>query len=172
MALTVLNLDYPLVAIGVDPGVTTGIAEYVINSADDLPVQANTFQWGDYEIVTGQMRERSHYWRELGFDVVFVIEQFDKRPGVVDPDFTPKFIINDIERYLPDEKRIYQTPSQAKNLVKPAKAGVPDGLKRFGWYVVGMGHANDASRHVITFLVEKLKHMPTILRGWPKRGNS
>jgi hypothetical protein len=106
------------------------------------------------------------------YEVVFVIEQFDKRPGIADPDLTPKYIIRDIENNLPHRTFEWQIPAQAKNLVKPATKGVPDGLKRFGWYKVGMGHANDASRHVIVFLVEKIKHMPTILLGWPKKGKT
>jgi hypothetical protein len=170
LVLTVLNLDYPLAVIGVDPGGTTGVAEYLVHSADALPRLHGTKQWGDPDTVMLQMKGVADYWRAQGYQVVFVVEQFDKRPGIADPDFTPKFIINDINRYLTDEIIIWQTPSQAKNLVKPAKNGAADGLKRFGWYTPGMGHANDASRHVITFLVEKLHHMPTILKGWPKRG--
>lgn len=172
LALSVLNLDYPMVAIGIDPGQTTGVAVYLIEAEDKLPVQQQTLQWSDPDTVWQKMLKMKQTYQEFGIKhVVFVIEQFDKRPGVADPDFTPRFIIKDIERYLPEHTRVYQTPSQAKNLVKPAKAGAPDGLKRFGWYVVGMGHANDASRHVITFLVEKVKHMPTILKGWPRRGD-
>lgn len=159
-----------MVVCGIDPGVTTGVAVYLVPSPEEPVVLLETQQWGNYEQVTALMLgiKRKYVNREAANgSCVFVIEQFDKRPGIVDPDFTPKFIINDIERYLPDEVTVYQTPSQAKNLVKPAKNGVPDGLKRFGWYVVGMNHANDASRHVITFLVERLRHMPTIIKGWP-----
>ena len=173
LALSVLNLDYPMVAIGIDPGVTTGVAVFVLPGENEPAQLVENLQWGEPEKVWDKMLSLKHRYKVQGFKhIVFVIEQFDKRPGVVDPDFTPKFIINDIERYLPTEPRVYQTPSQAKNLVKPAKNGVADGLKRFGWYKVGMGHSNDASRHVITFLVEKVKHMPTILKGWPRRGDS
>jgi hypothetical protein len=162
-----------MVVIGIDPGVTTGVAVYLIEAEDKPAELRDTFQWAEADLAWQKMQKMANTYREFGVKhVVFVIEQFDKRPGVVDPDFTPRFIINDIERYLPIETRVYQTPSQAKNLVKPAKSGTPDGLKRFGWYTVGMGHANDASRHVVTFLVEKVRHTPTILKGWPRRGDS
>lgn len=172
MGLRVLNLDYPMVVIGIDPGVTTGVAAYIVQSPDSLPVLDKTEQWGDPDHVVTNMLNTRYGYEQRGYKSVFVIEQFDKRPGVADPDYTPKYIIRDIERYLPDAVRVYQTPSQAKNLVKPAHKGAPDGLKRFGWYQVGMGHANDASRHVITFLVEKVHHLPTTLKGWPKRDGS
>lgn len=162
-----------MVVIGVDPGQTTGIAAYVVPAADKLPVLEHSLQWGDYHQVVLQLRDLRYSYEQRGFNnIVFVVEQFDKRPGVADPDFTPKFIINDIEQYMSDEIIVWLTPAQAKNLVKPANRGASDGLKRFGWYKVGMGHSNDASRHVITFLVEKLKHMPTIKKGWPPRGDS
>lgn len=166
--MALLQIDYPMVVVGVDPGVTTGVAIYGLASSDKYPVLLSAEQWGNPESVSTRMRELLGKYK----NVVFVIERFDKRPGVVDPDYTPMFIINDINRDLPDATIVWQTPSQAKNLVKPARRGVPDGLKRWGWYEVGKGHANDASRHVITFLVEKLAHIPTIKRGWPPRGDS
>lgn len=171
MALTVLNLDYPMVVIGVDPGATTGVAVYRVPSADGLPVQLDTAQFGDADTVWQKLRGISERVRAdyQPSSVVFAIEQFDKRPGIVDPDYSSMYIIKDINRYMSDETIVWFTPSQAKNLVKPAHRGAPDALKRFGWYKVGMGHANDASRHVIVFLVETLRHMPTIHRGWPKR---
>jgi hypothetical protein len=107
---------------------------------------------------------------EHGYNIRYVIEQFDNRPGVVNPDFTPKYVINDIKNLIAEEYIQWQTPSQAKNLVKPSHNGTADGLKRFGWYQTKFRHANDASRHVIVYLVERLKHKPTILKGWPKRG--
>lgn len=159
--------DYPFVAIGVDPGVTTGVSAFLVT--EDGVTMKESYQWGDPENVWCELDKLAFVYENIAhLEVVFVAEQFDKRPGVADPDFTPKYIIKDIETHLAHRTFIWQTPSQAKNLVKPATKGVPDGLKRFGWYQVGMGHANDASRHVIVFLVEKIKHMPTILLGWPK----
>lgn len=172
LVLSVLNLDYPMAVIGIDPGGTTGVAEYLVKSENEKPILHDTHQWGDRNEVWKQMRELALVWRSAEVNPIFTIEQFDKRPGIADPDYSSMYIINDIERYLPGEKRVYFTPSQGKNLVKPAHRGAPDGLKRFGWYVPGMGHANDASRQVIVFLVEKLKHRPTILLGWPKRNGS
>lgn len=173
MGRLLLNLDYPMVLIGVDPGGTTGIAVYDVPSPDELPRLAGYYQWADSWTIAAQLMALKSKVQKQRPDaqVAFVVEQFDNRPGIVDPDFTPKYIIRDIDRDMANEQVFYQTPSQAKNLVKPAHRGTPDGLKRFGWYQVGMGHANDASRHVIVFLVEKLHHMPTILKGWPRRDN-
>jgi hypothetical protein len=157
---------YPVTVIGVDPGATTGIAEYIVR--DNGAEQTYVGQWTDPDAVAQDLIVRA---KASKYPVVFVVERFDNRPGVVNPDFTPKFVIRDIKRWVePAYTVVWQTPSQAKNLVKPPHVGKPDGLKRFGYYVVGKRHANDASRHVIVFLVEQLKHMPTILKGWPKRG--
>lgn len=159
--------DYPFVAIGVDPGGTTGVSVFVVHEDATMPFAF--YQWGNPDTVYAELEALAvEYEEEYGLPIVFVIEQFDKRPGVADPDFTPKFIINDIERNLSHRTIVWQIVSAAKNLVKPATKGREDGLKRFGWYQVGMGHANDATRHVIMFLVETMKHMPTIKRGWPK----
>jgi hypothetical protein len=161
--------DYPFVTIGVDPGGTTGVSVFLVTETEAHLQESH--QLGDPAKVWEILEEKAKYWEELyGYEIVFVIEQFDKRPGIADPDLTPKYIIRDIENHMSHRTIVWQIPAQAKNLVKPATKGVPDGLKRFGWYKVGMGHANDASRHVIVFLVEKIKHMPTILLGWPKKG--
>lgn len=173
LRLALIKVDYPFAVIGIDPGGTTGAASYIVESADKPPIQDKTAQWGEPDHVTTKMMDWRYRYNQLGIDnVVFAIEQFDNRPGIVDPDLTPLYIINDIKRYMPDAKVFWQTPAQAKNLVKPAVKGAPDGLRRFGWYQPGLGHANDASRHVITFLVEKVHHKPTILLGWPKRDGS
>lgn len=169
MTTTLLHLDYPMVLIGVDPGGTTGVSVYGLNAEDTPAFLLDSIQWGDPDTVSTHLQALVKKWRDASFNVVLIIEQFDKRPGIVEPDYSSMYIIRDIERDMPNETIVWFTPSQAKNLVKPAHKGAPDGLKKFGWYKVGMGHANDASRHVIVFLVERLHHMPTILRGWPKR---
>jgi hypothetical protein len=160
--------DYPFVVIGVDPGGTTGVSVYFVTELSAFLQES--LQWGDPVTVWEQLEELAQKYEASWGPVVFVAEQFDKRPGIANPDFTPKYIIKDIETHLQHRTFVWQTPSQAKNLIKPATKGSPDGLKRFGYYKVGMGHANDASRHVLVFLVEKIKHMPTILLGWPKKG--
>lgn len=161
--------DYPFIAIGVDPGGTTGVSVFLVTETEAQLLES--IQWGEPADVWRNMEDLAvSYGGYYQAPVVFVVEQFDKRPGIADPDLTPKYIIKDIENNMSHRTIVWQIPAQAKNLVKPATKGVPDGLKRFGWYKVGMGHANDASRHAIVFLVEKIKHMPTILLGWPKKG--
>lgn len=158
---------YPVVVIGVDPGGTTGVCDMLFTE-DSVELLAEG-QWGEPDDVWKLLRARAHKYRKQGYRVVIVVEQFDKRPGVVNPDFTPKFIIRDIDLHLTDYYIKYQIPAAAKNLVKPAKRnGGPDHLKRFGWYSTNSPHANDAKRHVIVYGVESLRHMPLILAGWPK----
>lgn len=163
--------DYPFVVIGVDPGGTTGIS--VVGVEADKPASIiETRQWpNDYNPATWQkLQSLAHHYRALyDLPVVLVIEQFDKRPGVIDPDYSAMYINKDIVEYIHEYPIVWQIPAAAKNLIKPARKGKADQLKRFGWYQVSHRHANDASRHVLVYLVEKVKHRPTILKGWPKR---
>lgn len=158
---------YPVVVIGVDPGGTTGVCDMLFT--EDSVEVLDTDQWGEPNDVWKELRLRAVKYRKMGYRVVLVVEQFDKRPGVVNPDFTPKYINRDIENNLSDFDIKWQVPAAAKNLVKPArKGGGVDGLKRFGWYKMKSPHSNDATRHVIVYGVESLRHMPLILKGWPK----
>lgn len=159
--------DYPVVVIAVDPGVTTGVCDMLFTE-DSVELLA-TDQWDEPDEVWKFLRQRLYKYKKAGYNVVLVVEQFDKRPGVVNPDFTPKYINRDIEINLADYNIKWQIPAAAMNLVKPARRGGNlDGLKRFGWYKLKSVHSNDATRHAIVYGVETLCHMPLILKGWPK----
>lgn len=161
------DTKYPVVVIGIDPGGTTGVCDMLFT--EDSVELLDEDQWPEPDDVWKLLRARAHKYKMIGYRVVLVVEQFDKRPGVVNPDFTPKYINRDIALNLGDYHIKWQVPAAAKNLVKPARRGNGiDGLKRFGWYTIKMPHANDAKRHVIVYGVESLRHMPLILKGWPK----
>lgn len=162
------TIEYPLVVIGIDPGGTTGVA--VFGFTEDNVEEIERFQWGDPDYVWMKIHDLVHKWQDKGFRVVLVVEQFDKRPGIINPDFTPKFINRDIQNNIDDVEIVFQIPAAAMNLVRPPghKHKGPDQLKRFGWYHAKNTHSNDAVRHIIVYGVEKLRHMPLILRGWPK----
>jgi hypothetical protein len=163
-------VEYPAALIGVDPGGTTGVAVYTVEDGNQPAELKDVLQLTDPDSVATDLCSLGLVYAEQHYNIRYVVEQFDNRPGVVNPDFTPKYVIRDIKNAIPEEYIQWQTPSQAKNLVKPSHNGTSDGLKRFGWYQTKFRHANDASRHVIVYLVERLKHKPTILKGWPKRG--
>jgi hypothetical protein len=150
--------------------VTTGVALF---EYDDTSVTyLDHWQIKDANNFYLWLHDLAHEQQDLGHDVTLVVEQFDKRPGVINPDLTPKYINRDIENHIHDVPIVKQIPALAMNLVPPAHKGVPDGLKRFGWYLVSNVHANDAARHVASYLAYTLKHLPTILLGWPKpKGN-
>lgn len=136
---------------------------------EDAVEYITSYQWGDPDHVWKAIETLVHDW-QITNRVVLVVEQFDKRPGIINPDFTPKFINRDIEINITDVEIVWQIPAAAMNLVRPPghKHKGQDQLKRFGWYKTNNTHANDAVRHAIVYAVEKLRHMPTILLGWPK----
>lgn len=163
-----MEYELPLIVIAVDPGGTTGVA--VFKFTEETVEYLDSYQWGDPDHVWLRIQDLAHAWMVREERVVLVVEQFDKRPGIINPDFTPKFINRDIEINITDVDIVWQIPAAAMNLVRPPghRHKGQDQLKRFGWYKTSNTHANDAARHAIVFGVDKLKHMPLILRGWPK----
>lgn len=159
--------ELPIVVIGVDPGGTTGVA--VFGLTEKTIEYLEHYQWGDQDTVWQDIHALVHTWQAKGFTVVLVVEQFDKRPGIINPDFSAKYITRDITNNIHDVEIVWQLPAQAKTLVPQPKNGRPDALKRFGWYSTSNRHANDAVRHVIVYATEKLRHLPTVLIGWPKQ---
>jgi len=160
-------LPYPLIVVAVDPGGTTGIA--VFKFTEESVEYLEHHQLGDPDYVWQKIHSLVHYW-QAGYNTVLVVEQFDQRPGIINPDFTPKYISRDITNNILDVDIVWQIPGQAMNLVRPpsARHKGPDQLKRFGWYKTTNTHANDAARHAIVYGVEKLRHMPLIRLGWPE----
>lgn len=162
--------NYPISVIGVDPGGTTGACvlllsrdAYKLESVHQFKDDATA--WQDVQgLVT-----RCH---ESGYEVHLVIEQFDKRPGIINPDYSAKYVERDIDNNVSgyDVKK-KQIPAEAKNFIKEARRsnGKGDGLKRFGFYQTAFKHANDSLRHAVTYSVVRLKHRPLILKGWPKQ---
>lgn len=161
-----MGVEYPCILIGVDPGVTTGIA--VMGLTEKTSELLETYQWEEPDTVWRQIRDLAHTWQAKGFSVTLVVEQFDKRPGVISPDFTPKYVNRDIENNILDVPIVWQIPAQAKTLVPQGKKGQQDALKRFGWYQTAHRHANDGIRHCIVYAVEKLRHRPTVDKGWKR----
>jgi hypothetical protein len=162
-----ITYTYPLVVIGLDPGVTSGVSVFRFTVEDCEFIEH--MQWGSPDTVWEELQALADHYNETDGNVVLVIESFDKRPGIVSPDYTPKYINRDIKNHLTGYPIIWQIPAAAKTLVPPARKGGTDALKRFGFYRVSNRHANDATRHVIVFAVDKLMHYPTILKGWPQQ---
>jgi hypothetical protein len=76
--------DYPFVVIGVDPGGTTGVSVFLVTETEAHLQES--LQLGEPSDVWGRLEElASHYELMYDYEVVFVIEQFDKRPGIADP---------------------------------------------------------------------------------------
>lgn len=160
---------YPVRIIGVDPGATTGIR--IFDVYEDWAYPVANIQYEDQTSAWEYLLDLYEEGVAAHLRTMFVIERFDKRPGVVEPDYSAMYVQNDIRGHFPkDIEIVWQIPAQAKNLVKPPGKmwRGEDQLKRFGWYTRGGKHSNDATRHVIVYLVEQLRHEPTIRLGWPE----
>ena len=147
----------------IDPGVSTG----VVIARVDAEVEILYFD----QFICSTHVETSKILEDLikRFDVdVVVSEQFDLRPSnKFTADLTP-VKVNAVLDWLVDDIH-YQTPAQAKGLVKDAT------LKNLGWWLTGKdvnykdaNDVRDAFRHLVYYLVHDLKHKWTLDNGWPR----
>ncbi len=121
--------------IAVDPGIATGIAEYVNGSVN---------AWEDPWMTAVDYTEDMH-------PDVIVVENFIPRVGVAltwQPDAL--YCIGAL-KYLSQKQSsefVLQPPAHAKQF------STNDKLKRIGWYTPTIGgHANDAVRHLLLYAV-------------------
>lgn len=142
--------------LGIDPGGTTGVATYDLNSQEVSfqEVEGGTYGFTDWW----------HFGRPYASAGWIVCESFRLDDRTAKPDLTPVEIIG----YLKGSARVtkFQTPGQAKALITNAV------LKRAGLYPprgqVRGGHSTDAARHALYYAVTELKDTETIERLWPK----
>lgn len=161
---------YPVAIIACDPGATTAVSVTIFESADTALVLDEKYIFTEPDHVWEELLQIIHRVKQNYENVVVLCETFEHRPDVVYPDETPKYIINDIERYIePEHEIIWRQASRAKVGVPP---GVGDRLNAFGIRQVGkdMRHVNDTLRHMLGYAIKTLKHRPTIEKGWKRRG--
>lgn len=156
--------------VGVDPGGTTGANVLLLTETGYELAEAHQFK--DDATAWREVQGLVTKYKALGHEVHLVVEQFDKRPGIINPDYSAKYVERDIDNNVSGYDVMHkQIPAEAKNFIKEARknGGVGDALKRFGLFQTSMKHANDSLRHSVTYAVVRLKHRPLILRGWPKQ---
>ena len=149
--------------IAIDPGVNTGL---VVARVEE-EVEILHFDQFICSTHTETAELIKHYLDEYPQAIV-VAEQFDLRPSNrFTADLTP-VKVNAILDWFVDDIH-YQTPAQAKGLVKDAT------LKNLGWWLTGKdvdykdaNDVRDAFRHLVYYLVHELKHKWTLDNGWPR----
>ena len=143
--------------LGIDGGVKTGVADH--NTDDPLNTKF-------YE-VEGGVRGFEKWWNENinpdDYDVI-VAEQFNLRNQEFVADLTTVKVNEFLEAM--GIKIFWQTPTEAKFKL-PISV-----LKRGGMYPprgqVLDGHSTDGVRHIVSYLANTAKHLPTIERLWPR----
>lgn len=149
--------------IAIDPGVNTGIVVARVEEEVEI-LHFDQFICSTHVETVELIKQVLDAYP----GAVIVAEQFDLRPGnKFSADLTP-VKVNAILDYLVDDIH-YQTPAQAKGLVKDAA------LKNLGWWLtgkdVGYKDANDvrdAFRHLVYYLVHEMHHKWTLDTGWPR----
>ena len=139
--------------ISLDPGGTTGVS--IIGYDTDSVYLIST------EEVGNGLEGFVHWVSEqdlLQFSEI-VCENFTLRTGVYGADISPAYVIGALEAIVHGKtKVIYQYPYQKKLCTD-------ERLHKIGVYTKGKKHANDATRHGIIYLRNKM-HLPTLQTGW------
>lgn len=136
-----------------DPGGTTGYA--YIEYGDTYVKMLESGQIPD------GLQGFINWWPEPGnFADVIVCESFELREGIHGVNLTPCYVMGALEVLAGDMPIVYQ---------KPTFKGFCDNqaLKNLDMYIKGQGHARDAVRHAIAYLLTKEHHKPTMKLGWP-----
>ena len=152
--------------ISIDPGVSTGVVVAQVRDGGEVEILHFDQFICDNHIGTAEILIRlidQHPGAHI------VSEQFDLRPGnKFNADLTP-VKVNAILDYKYPGCTTYQTPAQAKGLVKD------QALKNLGWWLTGKdvnykdaNDVRDAFRHLVYYLVHEDKNKWTLDGGWPR----
>lgn len=151
------------VVVGIDAGKSTGLARITV----PLATQARALDLWQFTAAVNEAATHLTEYVNLKPNDVCVAEQFDLRPHNQFVANLDTVRINAILSYE-DVVDHWQTPAQAKGLVSD------ENLKNLGMWPTGKDvgekdadDVRDALRHALYYVVTKLKHMPTIAKGWP-----
>ena len=133
----------PKYALWLDPGETTGWALWYF--------EQETLFMAEYEREEiGRFLER---WMSTGgrhtvlgcekFTITAHTARLSQQPAALEIIGVARHLA---QKYRAPEFRVDQTPAQAKSFCTDAM------LRRLGWYKAALGHANDAARHLLTYL--------------------
>lgn len=153
--------------LGVDPGGTTGLC--LLRVPEHRPAEVMEL----LEVPDGTEGFIARWWGMHDWPHHIVCEAFNLDGRTPKPDLTPVEIIGVLKGWHGGSdgnysvgKLTFQTNTQGKHLM------TNDVLKRAGYYPergkVGGGHACDALRHSLTYVVKTLKHKPTIQKLYPQ----
>lgn len=147
-----------------DPGETTGWCHLSVHSDEQGECEVGLFNCGeaDHLQVGNMLYDNPALKAAIGkqeLEIDFVAERFVMNSKITQSPWSLETI--GLIRYF---AKIYhipfhlQAPSQAKNLIKNTV------LKKADLYVPGQGHAMDAARHAVYFLVTKRGVLKECLR--------
>lgn len=138
--------------IAVDPGLTTGWAALY----PDGEFRSGETK-GPYEF----LRTVYRLLKDQAFDWTLVVERYTITPETIKKSRQTDAleIIGALKFFAKHYNTGWamQTPAEAKSFATDAK------LRRMGWYQQGLGHANDASRHLLCYAVRNKLIDPTRL---------
>ena len=152
--------------ISIDPGVSTGVVVARVHDTSEVEILHFDQFICDSHVGTAEILVRlidQHPGARI------VSEKFELRPGnKFNADLTP-VKVNAILDYKYPGRTTYQTPAQAKGLVKD------QALKNLGWWLTGKdvnykdaNDVRDAFRHLVYYLVHEAKNKWTLDGGWPR----
>jgi hypothetical protein len=159
----------PFFLAAMDPGATTGLALF--------DIQKNSYSLVTYQAVPYEPTMMSSpvmvlkEWKEIHGRQphALVYENFHIRPDAVDPDTKALNVIGGVEHWLMEHTPYIDVtayePVQGKHFVTDeilANAGLLVSRKHED------RHVRDATRHAVTYLQKKIRHLALCRAAWPR----
>ena len=148
-----INAKSVIKGIALDPGVTTGVCVFSTVSRRNTSLTRRSSETGDPLWVRSQIDQDPHHqflWEFLSRENpdFVVVEKFFYQQRI-NVNLTPCEYIGVVRLYCQLTKKllVLQSPAQAKTLVTDQK------LKRLDLYDKAKPHSNDATRHMLYYLI-------------------
>jgi len=137
--------------IAVDPGKTSGVATWDGEKFDSMELDVSSF-FDDVHTMIHQAVGRGDTVRLVSESFIITVHTAKNTQATWSLELIG--VLKFFAHAYKLEPLVLQQPSTGKAFGTDAK------LRHMGWYRKGMGHANDAARHLLTFMATR-KMIPT-----------
>lgn len=142
-----MKYNGPRFVVGIDPGKKTGIAVY--------DTHKDTIETWEFDFTEEELARVEDRVLELlaDGDAALSIERFDITPTTHKNSYAPWSL--EVTGWLRRMSLRWRVPFIVQARAAGKNFSTDHRLRQLGWYVRGKGHANDACRYVLLFLVQR-----------------
>lgn len=136
--------------LAVDPGKKTGMSFWRVNNDDEPPV-VNELSWPDFGDYVEDLAAKYGELMDIvceSFTITVQTAKNTQAPWSLEGIGVCRHLVH---KYgcNPDKGLVLQAPSTAKTFSSDQR------LKELGWWARGLGHGNDASRHLLVYAAQR-----------------